>query len=44
VPSLRDHVVGVGDIIVFAESTAIICVDDFIEFMSNTRGKKNSLF
>jgi len=40
VPSLRDHVVGVGDFIVCAESTAIICVDDFIDFMSNTHGKK----
>lgn len=40
VPSLRDHVVGVGDFIVYAESTAIICVDDFIDFMSNTHEKK----
>lgn len=40
VPSLRDHVVGVGDFIVCAESTAIICVDDQINFMSNTHEKK----
>ena len=44
VPSLRDHVVGVGDFIVCAESTAIICVDDFIDFMSNTREKKIHCF
>lgn len=43
-PSLRGHIVGVGDYVVCSKSTASVCVDDIMDFMSSTCEKKINCF